>query len=115
MIGGNTRATVKRRTPSSDNMNSIGERVYSYLTVAELIGWLDYLSGDSQHTNYHSKIQESSHVFICDYQELRGITPENSRIEIDGTIYQIMLIDNPMNLNRQLEIYLKYVGGQSGG
>lgn len=33
---------------------------------------------------------------------------------INGEIYDIQLIDNPMHLNYQLEIYLKYVGGQNG-
>ena len=28
-----------------------------------------------------------------------------------GKVYQITLLDNPMELNRQWEIYLKYTGG----
>ena len=32
---------------------------------------------------------------------------------IDGYIYDVMLIDNPMNMNKHFEIYLKYVGGQN--
>lgn len=111
MIGGNTKAVI--RTQSIVGLNSIGEREISYSTGATLSGWLDYLSGNSEHTAYDSKMQESTHVFICDYQELRGITPENAQMMINGQIYQIMVIDNPMNMNRQLEIYLKFVGGQN--
>ena len=42
------------------------------------------------------------------------VTSENARMLIDGLIYQIMLIDDPMNLHQHLEIYLKFVGGQNG-
>jgi hypothetical protein len=40
------------------------------------------------------------------------VTSENARMVIEGLVYEILLIDNPMNMNRHLEIYLRYVGGQ---
>ena len=50
---------------------------------------------------------------MCDYVELDAkITAENARAIINGKTYDITLIDNPMELNQQLEIYLKYTGGQ---
>ena len=49
-------------------------------------------------------------MFICEYQNL-DISEENSRMVIDGKAYEITYIDNPMNLNYHLEIYLKYIGG----
>ena len=30
---------------------------------------------------------------------------------IGGKVYEVMLIDDPMELHEQLEIYLKYTGG----
>ena len=39
-------------------------------------------------------------------------TSENARMLIDGQVYQIQVIDDPMNMHQHLEIYLKYVGGQ---
>ena len=33
---------------------------------------------------------------------------------IDGNIYDILLIDDPMRMHKHLEIYLKYVGGGLG-
>ena len=104
-------------------------------------GWLDLSGGDSKYTTYNAKIQESTHIFLCDYQTFKGlsgewvwdtlnfisgeistltsdkkvdVTSENARMLIDGLIYQIMLIDDPMNLHQHLEIYLKFVGGQDG-
>ena len=43
-----------------------------------------------------------------------GIQAENSRMTINGKVYDILLIDNPMEMGSgsQLEIYLKYTGGQ---
>ena len=42
------------------------------------------------------------------------MTAENARVTIAGKRYDVMLIDNPMELGErsQLEIYLKYTGGQ---
>lgn len=110
MIGGNIKADMQIRTVTK---NAIGEQVESWETVQSLTGWLDYQSGDSRHTAYDIKIQESTHIFICDYVNLDArIKAENSRMIVNGKRYSILLIDNPMEMNRQLEIYLRYTGGQ---
>lgn len=111
MIGGNEKIQIQTCTTVK---NAIGEPVKTWETRRTLTGWLDLSGGDSKYTTYNAKVQESSHVFICDYVDLdRSIKPENSRvIDSDGLVYDVMLIDNPMKLHRQLEIYLKYTGGQ---
>ena len=110
MIGGNITAIIQTSTVSQ---NSIGEQVKSWTDKQSLKGWLDLQSGDSKYSSYNAKIQESTHIFIADYVPLAlGITAETSRAIIDGKFYDIMLIDNPMEMNLQLEIYLKYTGGQ---
>lgn len=110
MIGGNKTASIQI---SSTTKNEIGESVKGWTTVQSLFGWLDLASGDSKYTSYNAKIQESTHLFIADYQILdQRIKSENSRLLIDNKAYDVMLIDNPMELNQQLEIYLKYTGGQ---
>ena len=109
MIGGNIKADIQIKRIAR---NTIGEMTESWSTDTTLNGFLDYVSGDSRYDVYQAKIQESSHVFICDYVPLKAeIKPQNARLSVNGTIYDITLIDNPMNLNRQLEIYLKLVGG----
>ena len=63
----------------------------------------------------NAKIQESTHVFIADYVSLDSrITAETSRMVINGKRYEILLIDNPMEMGSgsQLEFYLKFTGGQ---
>ena len=79
----------------------------------DITGYLDLSTGDSKYTTYNAKIQESTHVFLADYKKLDSrIKAENSRMWINGKVYDIMVIDDPMELNEQLEIYLKYTGGQ---
>lgn len=139
MIGGNTLALFQVK--DGGKKNAIGEREHNWVDVASSKGWLDLSGGDSKYTTYNAKIQESTHIFLCDYQTFKGlsgewvwdtlnfisgeistltsdkkvdVTSENARMLIDGLIYQIMLIDDPMNLHQHLEIYLKFVGGQDG-
>lgn len=111
-IGGNTTAVIQT---AAVTQNAIGEQVRSWTDAQTLKGWLDLQSGDSRYTTYDAKIQESTHVFIADYVPLAaGIQAENSRMTINGKVYDILLIDNPMEMGSgsQLEIYLKYTGGQ---
>jgi head-tail adaptor len=110
-IGGNTTATLQ--TKSTGTKNNIGEAAKTWALAKTLTGWLDLSSGDSKYTVYSAKIQESTHMFLCDYQDLCNITAESSRLLVDGKVYDVLLIDDPMNLHQQLEIYLKFVGGQS--
>ena len=109
-IGGNLKAIIQI---SATTKNAIGESVKAWTDVQTIKGWLDLGSGDSRYTTYNAKIQESTHVFIADFVPLDSrITAENARAIINGKRYDITLIDNPMELNEQLEIYLKYTGGQ---
>lgn len=112
-IGGNLNAVIQVSTGATKNI--IGESVPSWTAVQTIKGWLDLSSGESRYNTYNAKIQESTHIFIGDYVPLDSrITAENSRMLINGTMYDILLIDNPMGMGygSQLEIYLKYTGGQ---
>ena len=109
-IGGNIKAVIMTRTVTK---NAIGEQVSTWADAQTLRGWLDLASGDSGRLTYYAKIQESTHYFISDHVKLRPeITAENAMMRIGGKMYDILLIDNPMELNAQLEFYLKYTGGQ---
>lgn len=111
-ISGNISAQLQKRNGTVKN--EIGESIPKWETVHTLTGFIDLSSGDSRRTVYHAKIQESTHLFICDYVEIdSSITAENSRMIVNGRKYDITLIDNPMELNRHLEFYLKFTGGQN--
>lgn len=119
MIGGNTTAVLQVRAVTK---NDYGTHVEAWHDAMELKGWLDYLSGDARYGNYNAKIQESTHIFISDYKpipatlEIEGktvrVNTENARMVANSQRYDVIMIDNPMNLNKQLEIYLKFTGGQ---
>lgn len=112
-IGGNKQMQLQVKSIAR---NDIGEQIEKWETIQQVTGWLDFQSGDGKYTTYNTynaKIQESTHVFVADYVRLAdGITAETARAVIDGKRYDIMLIDNPMEMGLQLEIYLKYTGGQ---
>lgn len=108
-IGGNIKATIQTYTTER---NAIGEMIKTWKDRKTLTGWLDLAGGSSNYVTYAAKVQESSHVFLCDYAELPSdIKAENSRMVIGNKTYDIMLIDNPMELCQQFEIFLKYTGG----
>ena len=111
-IGGNIEAIIQVNTTTK---NAIGETVKEWSAVQTLRGWLDLASGKSGYSAFNAKIQESTHLFVGDYVPLDSrITAENSRMVINGKVYDIMLLDNPMELEScsQWEIYLKYTGGR---
>ena len=111
-IGGNINATIQ---VSTIERNAIGEQVKEWKDVQTLRGWLDLAAGKSGYSSFHAKIQESTHIFIGDYVPLDSrITAENSRMIVKGKVYDIMLLDNPMEMEEgsQWEIYLKYTGGR---
>ena len=111
-IGGNIKAIIQ---VSTTDVNDIGEHVQTWSDAQTIKGWLDLSSGEARYTTYHAKIQESTHVFIADYVSLDSrITAETSQMVINGKRYDILLIDNPMELGTgsQLEFYLKFTGGQ---
>lgn len=128
MIGGNI--TVQLQV-STSGKNKIGEMVPTWHDVPVympgkeepgLFGFLDMQAGDSKYTTFNAKIQESTHVFLCDFApipdtlEVNGktirISAENTQIVANSQAYDVMLIDDPMGLHKHLEIFLKYTGGQ---
>lgn len=108
-IGGNVSAQLEVKTTAR---NAIGEAVPTWEARHTLTGFLDLSNGNARYTAYNAKMQESTHIFLCDYIELPGVTAENSRMRIGGRVYDVLVIDDPMELHEHLEIYLKYTGGQ---
>lgn len=118
MIDGNITATIQVK--SSNGKNAIGEASESWNTVGTVLGWLDYQSGQNGVQQYNAKIQDTTHIFLCDWFRWKNatqdasVTSENSRLILNGKVYDVLLIDNPMNLNQHIEVYLQYVWGGLG-
>lgn len=119
MIGGNVTAQLQVNTTTK---NKIGEPVQTWHPVIDLEGFIDLQSGQAGYNNYNAKIQESTHVFVGDYKPIPGIlviegkkvkvSAESTRMVADSQVYDVKLIDDPMGLHEQWEIYLAYTGGQ---
>lgn len=105
-IGGNVEAILQHKTTTQ---NEIGESVESYETYKKLYGFLDFMSGSADSVNYNAKLEETTHVFVCDYTPI-DIEENECRLVVNNKAYEVTYIDDPMLLHRHLEIFLKYTG-----
>lgn len=113
MIGGNITGIIQAKT--SNGKNAIGEAVIVWADAVTIKGWLGMQSGDSKYSNFNAKIEESTHVFLCDYDtNIYSLADKDTRMIIKGNMYDVLFIDNPDEMDEQLEIYLRKIGGQNG-
>lgn len=115
-IAGNITGVIQ--TKKSSGKNKVGEADNTWSnTFNDVHGWLDLQNGDSKRTNFNAKIEESTHVFLMDFDAgIYALTDDDQdvRMIIKGKMYDVLLIDNPMEMDEQLEIYLRKIGGQNG-
>lgn len=109
MIGGNAKAVVLRATKAKDAsglaVTGGAER------LMELSGWLDYQSGQPSRQAYQAKVQDATHLWICDYREDFASMPVGGlSLSIGGLSYEVLLIDDPMGMHEHLETHLRRVG-----
>lgn len=110
-IGGKTVGTIQTNTAVK---NAIGESVKEWGDAFSQRGWLGLQSGDSKYT-HNAKLEESTHVFLCDFHPgIYALAGVDTRMIIKGTVYDVLLIDNPDEMDEQLEIYLRKVGAWDG-
>lgn len=111
-IGGNITGTIQTKTTVK---NAIGEAERTWSDAASQIGWLGLQSGDSDYATHKAKMEESSHVFLCDFNPgIYALADRDTRMIIKGFVYDVLLIDNPDEMDEQLEIYLRKVGAWNG-
>lgn len=108
MIGGNTKAVILQY--NDVDKNQIGEGKPHWSEVGCIYGWLDLMSADSDYGMMKTIVQDSTHVFVMDYDPSVRLGSKNNRLLINGRIYDVKYQDDPMELHEQIEIYLKYIG-----
>lgn len=110
MIGGNVELTVYNKL--SYDKNEIGEVESSNSEGEKIMGFLDYISGSADLSKFHAKVEESTHVFICDYADKAWMfNSAVTKCNVTGYgDFQILLVDDPMGLHQHIEVYLKYIG-----
>ena len=107
MIGGNIEATIQIKLVTD---NDLGEHIDNWTDFITIKGWLDLSSGTSTHS-HKTKTEESTHVFISDYNEtVRKLDITKHRCIINDRVYQITFIDDPMEIHDHLEMFLRLVG-----
>lgn len=112
-IDGNITGII--RTKTTTGKNAIGESVQDWVNTFSPVGWLGLQSGENKRTNFNAKIEESTHVFLCDFDsEIYALASQDTRMIIKGFVYDVLLIDNPDEMDEQLEIYLRRVGAWDG-
>lgn len=84
-------------------------RVVTWNDVQTLEGVLDLLSGDSKEEANRMGI-DSTHVFITDNMGLKFEDAKDHRLVFNSRAYLIDYVDNVMEMDRHLEVYLKYDG-----
>lgn len=115
-IEGTTKAWIQVRDVEPDEYQ-MDRAVWRDAFPEPLCGVLD-LTGADVSRQMMKRVEDADYIFLCDYRDLKvdgqKLTTENSRMVIDGEIYDVLLYDDPLRLHEHLEIYLKYVGGQDG-
>lgn len=100
-------AIVQRYKQSDDGA---GGTIQAWEDHIEISGTLDQLDGDEVLAS--DKLSElSSHIFII--FEIVDVKVED-RFIIDEKIYEVKNVDNPNNMDCQLEIKLEYKGDVDG-
>lgn len=111
-IGGNITGIIQTKTTAK---NAIGESEKTWEDAFSHVGWLGLQSGDSKYSNFSAKIEESTHVFLCDFHSgIYALANQDTRMILKGVVYDVLLIDNPDEMDEQLEIYLRRVGASNG-
>ena len=111
-IGGNITGVIQTKTTTK---NAIGESISTWADVFSPVGWLGMQSGGKNYGTFNAKVEESTHVFLCDFNSgIYALADQDTRMVIKGFVYDILLIDNPDEMEEQLEIYLKRVGAWDG-
>ncbi len=111
-IGGNIEGSIQ---VCKTLKNAIGESVKQWENAFSLLGWLGMQSGEQKYTSFNAKLEESSHVFLCDYNaDVYALADQDTRMIIKGIVYDVTYIDNPDEMDEQLEIFLRRVGAYNG-
>jgi len=106
-IGGNVQAYLKQSNGQTDERGIRGEVLTD---VTTLVGWLDFASGQDRRIASSKRYEDTTHVFVCDWQDTAPWPSERLVIVIAGRTYTVNHIDDPMGLHEQLEMLLEFVG-----
>jgi len=105
-IGGNVTCQLMKNVSVA---NAIGEQVRILEPFMNLRGYLDLRGETTDRERFKGKLEQTTNVFVMDFVEIDVDIRSVTFVDHKGRKYDVLLIDNPMELNRQIEIYLERV------
>ena len=113
-IGGNIDCVLKIEDVKT---RAIGEKVKGWVDLQTIHGFLDLMNNGKDFATYNKAMEDSTHVFVCDYVSItdkngKKVRATKLKATINGNDYDVTYIDDPMELHQHLEIFLKRVGDQ---
>lgn len=105
-IGGNIDLQLEY---ASVTTSDIGEDIKEWLPLMKIRGFLDLMNNGKDYATYNRAMEDSTNVFICDYVSIDK-PASDLRAVVNGKEYDVTYIDDPMELHKHLEIFLKRVG-----
>lgn len=97
---------ILENTQEPDGLGGVIENVektyYGY-------GYLDLITGTNISVQQEALVEQSTHILITDYfYGYEDSIKSDMVVNIDDKYYRITFVDNPMEQNHHLEIYLNY-------
>lgn len=89
--------------------NKLGEDIKELRSVHHFKGYIDLMGGSDQQTLNSADIAESSHLLLTKDTSIDASHKDKVRHMETGQLYEITFVDNPMQRNHHLEIYLRQV------
>lgn len=115
-VGGNTRGTLRRIKFKTNNLGiNEADETDTGNSICDLNGHLDLLTGGAKLTASTKILEESTHVFVCEYIDLVGKydldihSYEGLVLSVNGINHKVTYIDDPMWLHAHLEVFLKVI------
>lgn len=93
--------------------DGIGGLIDEWSLFQLVSGYLDLLTGSDDTNQQNAFTEDSTHILVIP-QFVDGITDKMRVIDSNNRIYAITYSDNPVNLSRHNELYLKFEGVESG-
>lgn len=87
--------------------NSLGQIIHDFQESSTFGGWIDFLGGEES-ISQNAITADSTHIIIT--FETRLEISISDRVRFKDRDYEVTYVDNPMELDDHLEIFLKAVG-----
>ena len=91
---------------TANGENELGQEIFEYKKVAEFIGYMDMLDGNES-TDKLAYLADSTHIILTKDTTVNAEIED--KIEVNGKLYEVTYVDNPVNIGHHLEIYVKGV------